>query len=274
MAKGFTQIPGIDFDETFSPVARFESLCMLLVLATLEDWHIHQMDVKSAFLNGVLDEEIYMEQPQGFIIADAAEKVCRLKKAIYGLKQAPCTWNMAFHDVLTAQGLKWTHADAGIYVHPQHGGMGSLIVVVYVDNITFFGSSLEDVKALKTALSKCFEMTDMGEIKSYLGINIHRDRPNKRLVIDQSRYLQGVLTHFSMADANPTPTPLPSGADVHLVKNPEQATATDIKLYQSMIGSLLYLQISTHPDISFAVSRLAQYGTNPSAQHIRLAKYC
>ena len=92
-------------------------------------------------------------------------------------------------------------------------------------------------------------------------------------MIDQSRYLRGVLTCFGMADANPTPTPLPSGADVHLVKNPEQATTTDIKLYQSMIGSLLYLQIGTHLDISFAVSRLAQYGTNPLAQHIRLAKY-
>jgi len=180
---------------------------------------------------------------------------------------------LAFHDVLTVLGLKRTTADAGIYVRPQHGEMGSLIAIVYVDNITFLGSSLEDVEALKTALSKCFEMTDMGEVKSYLGINIHRDHPNKRLVIDQSRYLWGVLTHFSMADANPTPTPLPFGADVHLVKNPEQATATNIKLYQSMIGSLLYLQIGTHPDISFAVSRLAQYGTNPSAQHIRLAKY-
>ncbi len=97
--------------------------------------------------------------------------------------------------------------------------MGSLIAIVYVDDVTFLGSSLEDVEALKTALSKRFEMTDMGEIKSYLGINIHRDRPNKCLEIDQSQYLRGVLQRFGMADANPNPTPLPSGADVHLVKN-------------------------------------------------------
>ena len=97
MAKGFTQIPGIDYNETFSPVARFESLRLLLALAALEDWEIHQLDVKSAFLNGVLDKEIYMEQPQGFIIPGQEHKVCRLKKAIYGLKQASCAWNQQFH---------------------------------------------------------------------------------------------------------------------------------------------------------------------------------
>src|SRR6266403_4401661 len=156
VAKGFTQIPGIDYDETFSPVAHFESLRLLLALAALEDWHIHQMDVKSAFLNGVLDEEIYMEQPPGFITSGAELKVCRLKKSLYGLKQAPRAWNMAFHDVLTAQGLKRTHADAGIYVRPQRGGMGSLYLILYVDDVTLFGSSMEDIEALKTALSTRF----------------------------------------------------------------------------------------------------------------------
>jgi hypothetical protein len=273
VAKGFTQIPGIDYDETFSPVARFESLRMLLALAALEDWHIHQMDVKSAFLNGVLEEEIYMEQPPGFITVGSESKVCRLKKSIYGLKQAPRAWNSTFHEALTEQGLKRTYADAGIYVRPQHGGMGSLILILYVDDVTILGSSLEEVDALKAALSNRFEMTDMGEIESYLGIRIHRDRPNKRIEIDQSRYLRGVLARFGMSDANPNPTPLPSGADVHLVKFDEQASVAETKLYQSIIGSLLYIQIGTRPDISFAVSRLAQYASNPSPQHLRLAKY-
>src|SRR6266404_1179971 len=202
VAKGFTQIPGIDYDETFSPVACFESLRLLLVLAVLEDWHIHQMDVKSAFLNGVLDEEIYMEQPPGFITSGAELKVCQLKKSLYGLKQAPHQWNIAFHTALTELGLKWMACDAGIYVHPQRGGMGSLYLILYVDDVTFFGSSMEDIEALKTALSTHFEMTDMGEIQSYLGIRILRDRPNRRLEIDQSRYLRGVLARFNMADAN------------------------------------------------------------------------
>jgi hypothetical protein len=122
VAKGFTQIPGLDFDETFSPVTCFESLRMLLALAALEDWHIHQMDVKSAFLNGELEEEIYMEQPQGFIIAGQEAKVCRLLKAIYGLKQASHAWNLQFHGVLTELGFMQTFADAGVYVYHQHGG--------------------------------------------------------------------------------------------------------------------------------------------------------
>ena len=105
VAKGFTQLEGVDFDETFSPVARFESLRLLLALATLEDWHIHQMDVKSAFLHGELEEEIYMEQPVGFVTAGSEHLVCRLQKALYGLKQASRAWNVQFHGVLCELGF-------------------------------------------------------------------------------------------------------------------------------------------------------------------------
>jgi Reverse transcriptase (RNA-dependent DNA polymerase) len=273
VAKGFTQIPGIDYDETFSPVARFESLRLLLALAALEDWEIHQLDVKSAFLNGVLDEEIYMEQPQGFIIAGKETKVCRLRKAIYGLKQASRAWNQQFHGVLIELGFTRTFSDAGIYVYQQRGGDGPLFIILYVDDITILGASLKAVKRLKADLSKRYEITDLGEIESYLGIRITRDRPRKRLEIDQSGYITDVLDRFGMADANPHNTPLPAGAEVHLVKYTEQASQSEIKNYQSLIGSLLYVQIGTRPDISFAVSRLAQYAVNPSPQHLRLAQY-
>src|SRR6202158_4882105 len=108
---------------------------MLLVLAALEDWHIHQMDVKSAFLNSVLDEEIYMEQPQGFITTGSETKVCHLIKAIYGLKQASRSWNLQFHGVLIALSFKQMFSDAGIYVRPQREGDDPLFVIVYVDDI-------------------------------------------------------------------------------------------------------------------------------------------
>jgi hypothetical protein len=179
VAKGFTQIPDINYDETFSPVARFESLRLLLVLAALENWEIHQMDVKSAFLNGVLNEEIYMEQPQGFITAGQENKVCRLKKAIYGLKQASHAWNQQFHGVLIELGFERTYSDVGVYVRHQHTGGGLLIIVLYVDNITIMGSSLEDVKQLKQKLSLCYEMSDFREIQSYLGMRIHQDRSQR-----------------------------------------------------------------------------------------------
>ena len=179
-----------------SPLSHiFESLRILLALAVLEDWHIHQMDVKSAFLNGVLNEEIYMEQPQGFITTGAETKVCRLSKAIYGLKQASCQWNLQLHGSLTGLGFKWLCANAGIYVNHQQEGDGPLFVIVYVDDMTILGKSLQAVQRLKSDLSAIYEMTDLGEIKSYLGICIVRDRSLKCLEIDQSGYLCNVLCY-------------------------------------------------------------------------------
>src|SRR5712672_3174363 len=273
VAKGFMQIPGIDYDETFSPVAHFELLWLLLVLAALEDWEIQQMDIKSAFLNGVLDEEIYMEQPIGFITPRNETKVCHLKRAIYSLKQASCTWNLQFHGFLTGISYMQMHADAGVYVRHQREGDGPIIVILYVDDITILGSSLEAVDRLKDQITKRYEVTDLGNIESYLGIRILRDRSKKHLTIDQSGYIKDILDCFGMIDTNPNHTPLPTGADVHLIKYDGQASLEDIKNYQSLIGSLLYVQIGTRPDLSFAVSRLAQYASNPSAQHLRLAQY-
>ena len=177
VAKGFTQIFGIDYDETFSPVAQFESLRLLLALAVLEDWEIHQMDVKSAFLNRLLDEEIYMEQPQGFVDQDHPDKVCLLKKAIYRLKQASCMWNQQFHGVLLEMGFKHTHSDAGIY-HRQDAG-GITLIILYVDDITILSDSLKSVNQIKSTLSNRYEMTDLGEISSYLGVNIKHNRSER-----------------------------------------------------------------------------------------------
>ncbi len=229
------------------------------------------MDVKSAFLNGLLDEEIYMEQPQGFIDPDHSEQVCLLKKAIYGLKQASHAWNLQFHEVLLTLDFKHTHSDAGIYHCQDHRGI--IIIILYVDNITILSDSIKCVTQIKSTLSSCYKMTDLGEIGSYLGVRIKHNRSIRQLEIDQSHYTLEIINRFGLSDANPAHTPLPSGAEVHLTKYNGEATPTEIKLYQQIIGSLLYIQIGTRPDISFAVSRLAQYASNPSQQHTRLAKY-
>jgi Reverse transcriptase (RNA-dependent DNA polymerase) len=151
-------------------VTRFESLQLLLALAVLEDWEIHQMDIKSAFLNGLLDEEIYMEQPQGFINPDHPNKVYLLKKAIYGLKQASCTWNLQFHGVLVDLGFMRTHFNAGVYYHQDDGG--TIIIILYVDDITIIGDNLKIINKLKTTLSNCYKMTNLGKIESYLGVQM------------------------------------------------------------------------------------------------------
>jgi hypothetical protein len=128
------------------------------------------MDVKSVFLNGLLDEEIYMEQPQGFIDPDHPNKVCLLKKAIYGLKQASRAWNLQFHGVLVDLGFTCTHSDAGVY--HRHDDGGTLIIILYVNDITILGDNLKNVDKLKTTLSNRYEMTNLGEIDSYLGVQI------------------------------------------------------------------------------------------------------
>src|SRR5260370_32812310 len=130
------------------------------------------MDVKLACLNGILNKEIYMEQPQGFIAAVQENKMCQLKRALYSLKQVSRTWNEQFHGVLNALGFEWMYSDAGIYVCHQHGGNSLLIVILYIDDITIMGSSLKDVKQLKEKLSLHYEMSDLGEIQSYLGMQI------------------------------------------------------------------------------------------------------
>jgi hypothetical protein len=195
----------------------------------LEDWEIHQMDIKSAFLNGVLDKEIYLEQLQGFITPGSETKVCYLKKAIYSLKQASCTWNLQFHGFLTGISFTWTHTDAGIYVNHQQEGDGPLIVILYIDDITILGSSIAAVNRLKTKIADRYEVTNLGEIESYLGIRIIRDCPKKCLTIDQSGYLKDILDRFGMIDMNPNHTPLPAGADVHLIKYDGQVSQLDIK---------------------------------------------
>jgi hypothetical protein len=183
------------------------------------------MDVKSAFLHGNLDEEIYMEQPIGFVVAGQEHKVCKLQKALYGLKQASRAWNLQFHGVLNELSFTQTYSDAGVYVYHLQEGGDSVIVILYVDEI------------------------------------------------DQKEYVQTIVERFGMRDANPVYTPLPAGCEDHLVKFDGQASSSEIKNYQKLIGSLLYAQIGTRPDISFAVGRLSQYSSNPSPHHERLARY-
>src|SRR6267154_1089202 len=214
---------------------------------------------------------LYIEQPQGFIDPDHPHKVCLLQKAIYGLKQASCVWNQQFHSVLQDLHFTRTHSDAGVYHHQDD--RGTLIIILYVNDITILGDNLKNVEKIKTTLSNRYEMTNLGEIESYLGVQIKQDRSNKRLEIDQSCYILEIVDRFGLSDAHPARTPLPTGADVFLEKYNEQASTSDIKLYQRIIGSLLYVQIGMRPDISFAVSRLAQYTSNLSPHHIRLAKY-
>ena len=178
VAKGFTQVQGIDYEETFSPVSRYESIQYILAHAALLDWEIEAMDVKTAFLYGELKEEIYMEQPEGFVVKGQEKKVCKLIKSIYGLKQARRVWYELMADTLRRKlGFERIHSDAGVYVRRQRGGnQTEIILIFYVDDLLLMGNDLSMINKIKKKLGEAYHMKDLGAAQSYLGIRITRDR--------------------------------------------------------------------------------------------------
>lgn len=265
MAKGFTQIEGIDFQETFSSVAQYEAICFLLAHAALEDWEFEAMDIKTAFLYGELNKEIYVEQPEDFIKKGMEKLVCHLLKAIYGFRQTSRTWNEKLHQTLLAQGFKCTRSDAGIYVY--HHEKAEVILIVYVNDLLHMGFSLKEIKRMKKLLADKFQIRDLGATASFLGMRITCDRSKKLLTIDQQAYTEGILSRFQMNNANSRKTLLSDG--IHLEKgSPDYHAKAQMRTYyQQKIGSLIYLMIGTRPNIAYSVSHLSQYMQEPTGDH-------
>jgi transposase InsO family protein len=209
VAKGYSQKEGLDYKETFAPVAKFASIRTLLALAAHQDYEIHQMDVKTAFLNGDLDVEIYMRQPEGFVVAGQEELVCKLRKSLYGLKQAGRAWFEKINTALLRMAFTALDSDHCVYV--RHQGEDVLYIVLYVDDLLLIGSLLAEVKQLKKDLSARFEMTDLGEAQYVLGLQITRNRRARTLSLSQSDYIRRLLERYGMSDCNNAPTPLPTG---------------------------------------------------------------
>src|ERR1700759_2959721 len=283
VAKGFSQIPGIDFEDTFSPVARYETVRILLATAALDDWELEALDVKTAFLYGSLDEKLYMEQPSGFVIKEHEGKVYRLKKALYGLKQASLAWNKAANDSLEKLGFNKLKSNAGIYILQDAGII--LVIVLYVDNVLFMGNNRDSLMEKKRLFMKKWECRDLGPVSEYLGMSITRDRKNKTITIDQIKYAQKVVEQFEQTNCNDVTTPLPGGYhpqhafieeiwyDKFSVRKygEPKSTPKQLQTFQSIIGSLLYLTLGTRPDITHAVIIMSQFMANPTEEHIKKA---
>ena len=196
-----------------------------------------------------------MEQPKGFVKKGQEGHICRLLKAIYGLKQASRTWNEKLHKTLLANGFRCTHSDAGVYVHDQW----EMILIVYVDDLLPMGPRLDQITSIKKILAKQFQMQDFSATTTFLGMQIEHDWKNRILRINQKAYTEGIVSRFDMMNTKPFRTPLPEG--IHLEKAPNNYTAKDKfqMNYQAMIGSLIYLMIGSRPDIAWSVTRLSQY---------------
>ena len=265
VAKGFSQVEGVDYDEIFSPVVRYETVRMMIALAALKDWHISGLDVKTAFLYGELDEELYMEQPEGFKLPGQQHKVLRLKRAIYGLKQAALAWWKALDKSMAALGCTRLLTDSGLFVNKEK----NIVIIVYVDDVLFLGSDKNKIHSLKQRFMKIWECRDLGDTQEFLRMRIVKTKG--RILVDQKTYLQKVLQRFKLLNAKAAPTPLPEGYLPQPNKgpiNPELRAS-----FQQVIGSLLYIMLGTRPDIAFAVTKLSQFAANPTEDHLNRALY-
>ncbi|KAM1285956.1 hypothetical protein ACFX2J_000059 [Malus domestica] len=268
VAKGYRQREGIDYEETFSPVAMIKSIRILLAIAAYHDYEIWQMDVKTAFLNGYLEEELYMTQPEGFVSKSEKTKVCKLQRSIYGLKQASRSWNIRFDTEIKTFGFTQNEDDNCVY--QKVVGDAVVFLVLYVDDILLFGNDTAILSSVKVWLSKTFHMKDLGDASYVLGIKLYRDRSRKLIGLSQSMYIDKVLSRFEMEQSKKGFLPVRHG--IHLSKSMEPKTPEEIGHmsripYASAIGSLMYAMICTRPDIAYAVSITSRYQSNPGLEH-------
>lgn len=241
-------LPSVTVKTTvLSPVVRYSSVRIIFAIATLSGMKVHQMDVKTAFLHGDIEETLYMEQPPCF--NDGTNKVCLLQKSLYGLKQAGRNWNITLKKTLKSFGLMQSQVDQCIYFNQDC----SLIIAIYVDDLLIVAQSATILDDLKVKLNSRFSMTDLGLAKSCIGIRIHQTEAGTQL--DQSVYITEVLKRFNMTDCNPATTPEATGG---LKCNDDDSNDEEIP-YQQAVGALLFIAQATRPDIAHAVNVASRY---------------
>lgn len=259
VAKGFHQRQGFDFLETFSPVVKPVTVRVILTIAITHKWSIQQLDVNNAFLNGVLDEEVYMEQPQGFESADPT-LVCKLHKALYGLKQAPRQWFERLQATLLSLGFKSSKCDPSLFTYRSHSDTINLLV--YVDDIIITGNNSTLLQTIITRLNTAFSLKHLGSLDYFLGIEVHA-LSNGSLLLTQSKYLRDLLTRTNMLESSHVSTPMQSTCKLSKIGS---SSLNDPFMYRSVVGALQYATI-TRPEISYSVNKACQFMACPLEAH-------
>ena len=268
VAKGYSQIEGLDFNELFASVAHKDTIRVFLALVNHFNLECDQVDIIAAFLNGDLEEEIYMEPPEGSNIP--AGKVLRLRKSLYGLKQSPRCFNKALDHWLRSQGLKPTSADPCLYYKFENGNF--LMLSVHVDDQLIACNNRKYLDAFKITLNAEFECKDSGPVSYFLGFNIHRDRTQNKLFMSQEHYLESILDRFGMSDCNPARTPLPTNFRPIPATDTEYEGAKHYPFAQA-VGAILYASTITRPDLAFPASLLSRYISKYNTEHWKAAKH-
>ncbi|GKB10936.1 retrotransposon protein, putative, ty1-copia subclass [Tanacetum coccineum] len=253
VAKGYTQTPWIDYEETFSPVAYIRAIRILIAIAAYYDYEIWQMDVKTAFLNGYLSEEFYMEQPEGFVNPKYPKRVCKLKRSIYGLKQASRQWNKRFDDEIKKFGFNQNRNEPCVYL--KASGSNVTFLILYVDDILIMGNNIPMLQGVKSYLGRCFAMKDLGEAAYILGIKIYRDRSRRLIGLCQSAYIGKILKRYHIE--NSKRGSIPTQEKLRLSKSQGASTPAELKRmqnvpYASAMGSIMYAVRCTRPGVAFA----------------------
>ena len=275
VAKGFKQQQGIDFEEVFSPVVKMTTLRTVLGLVAIEDMELVQMDVKTAFLHGDLDEDVYLKQPEGFEVEEQSHLVCKLRKALYGLKQGSRQWYQKFDTFMASKAFTRSNEDHCLYTKKLSDG-SLMILILYVDDMLIAGKSMVAIESLKQALSETFAMKNLGNAQHFLGMRINRDRKKRILELSQESYIQKVIQRFNMQGGKPVSTPLPAYLKISKDDCPksdaEKAEMSKVP-YSSAVGSLMYVMVATRPDIAYAVGKVSRFMANPGKKHWEAVKH-
>ncbi|GJT62077.1 retrovirus-related pol polyprotein from transposon TNT 1-94 [Tanacetum coccineum] len=264
VAQGYNQQEGIDYDETYAPIARLESIRILLAYVCALDFKLFQMDVKSAFLNGFINEEGYVAQPPGFIDFAKPNHVYRLKKALYGLKQAPKAWYDRLKAFLIKHDYTMRMVDNTLFTKKKEPNLNT--VQIYVDDIIFGSTCQEMCDDFTKIMQDEFEMSMMGKLNFFLGLQIKQLKDG--IFFNQSKYIKEILKKFRLEDSKPMKTPM--SMETKLTKD-EESESVDNTKYRGMIGSLLYLTVS-RPDIMFSVCLCARFQEDLKTSHLEAVK--
>jgi hypothetical protein len=263
VAKGFSQIYAIDYEETFAPVVKWTSIRILLALSARLDLEIHQMDVKTAFLNGELEHDIYMQPPPGCADYGRDDIVWKLRKSLYGLKQASRAWYTKAKDELKKLNFTRSNSDHAVFTYSSRAKI--CIIALYVDDLMIISNDLPLLRRKKRQLMSTFKMKDLGEIHWFLGLEITRDRARRLITVSQTRYVSDVVARFGFTNTRSVTTPMAPGLKLPRLTHPDPDVNTHE--FQSRLGSVMYAMLGTRPDIGYAITSLSQYSSNPGEEH-------
>jgi len=268
--RGFLQQAGIDYDEIFAPVVRMEALRVLLALVCIEDLEAHAMDIHTAFLNGTVEEDIYMVIPEGMINKMNRGKVFKLLKSLYGLKQAPRAWHKALTAFLRSIGFEKLMCESCIYQRIHNGKRQ--IIAIYVDDLLIITKSTSEMVELKQMIAAKFKSTDQGPVEFLLGLKITRDRERRKMWISQEANVNEIIKKFNLSHCKPSKTPVANGNKLKSTKGKELSTEMKSKPFRQAVGTLMYLMIGSRPDLVFAIANVSLHLSSYEKEHWEAVK--